>query len=105
MCSFTSQCEVPQRCCQLWCGKFKFAKGQLKLSADMLLADCRKEEDVDPEQIRKDIERLQLIKQKRLECSLQNYQTRPVKAYLSIWTYQRQQLALLVQLQTCIPDL
>ena len=38
--------------------------------ADMLLAYCRKEEDVDPEQIRKDIERLQLIKQKRLVCSL-----------------------------------
>ena len=32
---------------------------------DILLADCRKEEDIDPEQIRKDIERLQLIKQKR----------------------------------------
>lgn len=37
----------------------------------MLLAEYRKEEDVDPEQIRKDIERLQLIKQKRSDCSLQ----------------------------------
>ena len=38
---------------------------QVSYFIDMLLADCRKEEDVDPEQIRKDIERLQLIKLKR----------------------------------------
>lgn len=29
------------------------------------LIDCRKEEDIDPEQIRKDIERLELTKKKR----------------------------------------
>ena len=29
---------------------------------------CRKEEDVDPEQIRKDMERLELIKRKRYNC-------------------------------------
>ena len=44
--------------------KFPCQVGRCRLT-DMLLADCRKEEDVDPEQIRKDIERLQLIKQKR----------------------------------------
>lgn len=42
----------------------------------MLLAGYRKEEDVDPEQIRKDIERLQLIKQKRLDCTLQRHQSK-----------------------------
>lgn len=48
---------------------------------DVLLADCRKEEDVDPEQIRKDIERLQLIKQKRLDCSLQSDWSRHMCLY------------------------
>ena len=37
---------------------------------DKGLGGCRKEEDIDPEQIRKDIERLELTKKKRLVCTL-----------------------------------
>lgn len=37
----------------------------LRLSQVTVSYMCRKEEDVDPEQIRKDIERLELIKRKR----------------------------------------
>jgi len=38
----------------------------LRLSQQLFVSYmCRKEEDVDPEQIRKDMERLELIKRKR----------------------------------------
>jgi len=37
----------------------------MRLSQLVVSYTCRKEEDVDPEQIRKDMERLELIKRKR----------------------------------------